>query len=562
MQEALGRAIQLSSAGRPEAALEEFDRALDEFGPCIELLYNRGVTFQRLGRHQEAILSFSQVTEATVRSAPVHFGMGVSYQALGDARKAIRAYDDAVRLFPGYPEALNNRGIVYQILRQWDEAIDSHRLAVEAEPSFAEAHNSLGAALHSAGRDEEALVAIDRAIALSPNFREAWNNRGVTLQGLGRYEEALASFDKALDIAPTVSGLTHRANCLADLGRLDEADREYSTALLHDDAYPMARFNRSLVALQRGDFETGWRDYEFRSLTAQGDPIPVNAASSWDGSVVKDKTIYVRSEQGAGDTIQFMRYLKFVKERCGKVVFECSRDVAPLAACCEGVDEIVVKQDSSHLLRAPAGSIEVFLLSLPHVFETTVDTIPALSKYISVWSNRRNIWRMRILQSREIKPGFRIAIVWAGAASHKNDRARSCRLDDFGPLADIEGVHLYSLQKGRPAQQLYRSGMGRKVIDLRFGLLDYGDTAAALENFDLVVSVDTSVAHLAGALGIPVWTVLPTSSDWRWMLDREDSPWYPTMRLFRQKSAGDWSEVFERVRAGVIELVKPVDENR
>ena len=538
MAASLAHALALSRAGQFAEALVEFDRAIDRFGPAIELLYNRGVMFQKLGHHKEALLTFSQITENTPRSAPVHFAIGVSNQKLGDTRKAIRAYDRAIELVPAYAEALNNRGIVLQTLGRWDEAIADHRAAVDAEPTFVDALNSLGAALHETRREEEALDALDKAIALQPNHREALSNRAICLQALGRYEEAFAEYEHAIDV-PLPAGAT----------------------LLDEPGYATARFNRSLLSLLHGDFEEGWRDYEYRSLSANGLVAPLNAFEAWDGTPQPDRIVYVRTEQGIGDAIQFLRYMPLVKERCAKVYLECPRSLAQLAAYAPGVDAVVIKPDAAKMLPAPEGSVEVYMLSLPAIFKTTVDSIPSSTEpYLKELFDYHCIWRPRIEQSPEYTDSLRVGIVWAGAASHRNDAARSCRFADFEPMVDIPGVQLYSLQKGPAATQLFQSWKGGKVIDLQYGLLDYCDTASAIQMMDMIITVDTSVAHLAGALGKTVWTLIPTNPDWRWLLDREDSPWYPSMRLFRQKTTGDWTEVMERVSDALTALTKPVEK--
>lgn len=554
-QAALDHAVALSNAGRIDEALAAFDRAIDRFGASIDLLYNRGVTFQRIGLHREAIQSFIQIGRP---SALVQFAVGISHQALGDFNKALRAYDRALELAPDHPQSLQNKGIIYQAQGRWDHAIEAHHAATVSSPTYADAFNSLGAALHGAGRDLEALEALDKALAISPNYTEALNNYGVSLQSLGRNDEALAYFDKAISASPaSPTGFTNRAVCLADSGRVDEARHDYDAAIGNDVDCAMARFNRSLIALQRGDFEAGWRDYEYRALNLIGDPIPVASVPTWDGSPLPNGTLYVRTEQGAGDTIQFLRYLPFAKDRCGKIILECPKSLVTLAKTMDSIDEIVEKPTAHQLLPTPAGAVDVFLLSLPRIFNTRVQTIPWSRRYLGVPNNYMDIWYPRITTDRKRSRRIRIAIAWAGSPDHKNDRNRSCRIDDFAPLADIPGIELFSIQKGQASKDLYRSDIAPKILDLSYGLFDYVDTAAVCLLVDLVITVDTSVAHLAGALGKPVWTLLPKEADWRWMTERGDSPWYPTMHLFRQKTAGDWSSVFDEVRAQLETALRP-----
>jgi len=240
---------------------------------------------------------------------------------------------------------------------------------------------------------------------------------------------------------------------------------------------------------------------------------------------------------------------------------ECPLSLATLAAFAPGCDAVVIKPEDGKMLPAPEGSVEVYMLSLPGIFNTRLDSIPSSTKpYLEELFDYKCIWRPRIEESPEYTESLRVGIVWAGAASHGNDAARSCRFADLAPLADIPGIQLYNLQKGPAAKQLFQNWQGGKVIDLQYGLLDYCDTASAIKMMDIIVTVDTSVAHLAGALGKTVWTLLPANPDWRWLLDRDDSPWYSSMRLFRQQTPGDWNGVVDRVSEALIALTKPVEK--
>lgn len=545
-------ALELAQSGRLPEALRCFEQAIDRFGPSTGLLYNRAVALQRAGRHDEALLSLNQIDEPADRMAAVYFAMGVNNQALMRYKEAVRAYDRATSSTPRYPEAHNNRGIALQMLGLWDEAIRSHRAAIADDPAFADAHNSLGAALIKVDKLDEALQELDKALSINPNHREALNNRGTTLHRLGRLDEAIMCLDKAVTIAPDyAAALTNRANCYSELGRADEASNDYDAALLVDPSYSMARFNRSLASLHRGDFKSGWSDYEYRSLTVCGEPIPICAQNGWNGTPKPNGEVYVRAEQGFGDTIQFIRFLPFVKQRCARVVLECQRDLVPLLKNAPGCDEIVERPAGNQMWATPSGADHVFLMSLPGIFGIDATNIPATVPYISPTQQYRQIWQHRVEYLSTCYPGMRIGIAWAGSRDHPNDRRRSCSISHFERLVMTPGVRLFSLQKGDARDQLEQSAFAYSVVDLSYGLLDFADTAAAIAAMDLVISVDSSVAHLAGALGKPTWLLLPHTSDWRWMESRTDSPWYPTVELFRQtdpEADDPWRDVFQCIQ--------------
>jgi hypothetical protein len=267
----------------------------------------------------------------------------------------------------------------------------------------------------------------------------------------------------------------------------------------------------------------------------------------WDGKSLNGKTILVHTEQGFGDSIQFVRYLPMVKAQGGRVIFECQQSLCRLLRSCNGIDEIIEKTSANKLSIQP--DVHVHLLDLPGIFGTTLNSIPTNIPYITPDPILVDQWASRL----NVDEGFRISIVWAGSPHHARDRNRSCSLADFANLAKVPGLPFYSLQKGYVSIKPDNPPMGIKIVNLDNELHDFADTAAVIANLDLVISVDTAVAHLTGAIGKPVWTLLPFAPDWRWLLKRNDSPWYPTMRLFRQNQPDDWTEVFEQVREKLID---------
>jgi hypothetical protein len=308
------------------------------------------------------------------------------------------------------------------------------------------------------------------------------------------------------------------------------------------------------VLLLTENFEQGWPEYEWR-LRTKNRLFPTLHQPVWDGTPLNGRSILVHAEQGLGDAIQFVRYLPMVRARGGHVIFKCQPDLFRLLRNCKGFDEIIEQIPASE--SAVQFDVHIFLLSLPGIFNTTLDTIPSEASYITANPNLVTQWQMRLGHNED----FKIGIVWAGSPKHKGDRKRSCSLADFAPLANIPGLVFYSLQKGPASTEACNPPENMKLINLENELNDFTDTAAVIANLDLVISVDTAVVHLAGAIGKTVWTLLPFAPDWRWLQNRDDSPWYPRpnglagragMRLFRQTRPDDWAGVFEQVKKALI----------
>jgi len=326
---------------------------------------------------------------------------------------------------------------------------------------------------------------------------------------------------------------------LQEKGQFDEAIQCYKKAIEIDPDYVDARWNMSLLNLLCGNFKEGWKGYEWR-WKLEGILVERNfSAPAWNGYDIKGRTILIYAEQGLGDTIQFVRYASLVADLGANVIVECQKELVSLVEKIRGIKQVIPYGNS-----LPEFDIHCSLLSLPLVFDTTLEDIPANIPYIYAGSPSVQKWRDKIDQTSS---HIRIGLVWAGDPAKKKDRDRSCSLRLFSSLAQFNDVIFYSLQKGEASNQAMNPPEGMNLIDYTEEFHDFSDTAAFIENLDLVISVDTAVAHLAGSLGKPVWTLLPFVPDWRWMLSREDSPWYPTMRLFRQPRIGDWGSVIDRV---------------
>ena len=421
-----------------------------------------------------------------------------------------------------------------------DEAAALYRaLSGTGNPFAVEARINLGAILDQGERHEEALLQYRDALSLRAGDPIALNNRGNTLMKLGRFPEAADSFRQALDRAP---------DCLeASIGLGTALQREGDAAgaiacfrdtLRREPACAEAHWNLALALLLAGEFREGWQEYQWRwrrdSFTS---PPRGFSQPCWDGSPLAGRRILVHGEQGLGDTIQFLRYLPLVAAAGGSVLAECqSASLLPLVQRVPGVGAVFTMGEP-----LPPFDLQVPLLSLPYLFGTTLENIPPQLPYLSAPPERIAAWRTRLAGS----DGFKVGIVWGGKPVP--DPFRSCTLEALARLGGIPGVILYSLQLGEAAAQAAAPPAGLELVDLTGEISDFGDTAALVSLLDLVISVDTSVAHLAGALGKPVWVLLPFCPDWRWLLDRDDSPWYPTARLFRQPGIGDWDSVIGQV---------------
>ena len=405
-------------------------------------------------------------------------------------------------------------------------------------PGLAEARNNLGVILQSQGRIDEAETCFRKALMLEPDYAEAHNNLGNALQDQGRFEEATSAYRQALHFRPGyVEALKHLGNALRALGRLSEAIACYDEGLRQAPDHVLLHMSRAMVWLQSGDFARGWPECEWR---LRGQDLPIHRLSQpvWDGSELGGRTILILAEQGLGDTIQFIRYAPLVARRGGRVVVTCARTLSRILATCPGVDRVIIAGDP-----LPEFACHAPVMSLPAILGTTLQTIPAEIPYLAADPSLVARWRDELDGIDE----FKIGVVWQGNPDHTRDRERSFRLDHLEPVARVPGVRLFSLQKTFGLNQIEAVSDRFSVTGLGHRLDDFVDTAAVMRNLDLVISADSSPAHLAGALGVPVWMPLPFISDWRWMTDRDDTPWYPTMRLFRQQRFGDWDSLFARL---------------
>ncbi len=541
----------LQARGKLDEAAASYQRALGVNPRYAQALIGFGNLLQVQGKPEEALSCYRRALEAEPDRSEAHNNLGNLLHALGRHAEAVESYRRALALRPGDPDVHANLGAAFHEGGRREEALAHLRQALAADPDHPDANANLGAALLDGGEWEEAATCCRRALAASPQHAHAHNNLGAALQRQGRLEEAMASYRRALTADPRhADAHTNLGAALHEAGRMDEALACYRRALEANPRYAEAHFNRALVLLSRGELEEGWRGYEWR-LDRRGHahlkrnfPRP-----AWDGSPLGGRTILLHAEQGLGDTLQFTRYVPLVARRGGRVALECQ---PRLKHFFEGRGEVAAVIGRGEPL--PEFDLHAPLLSLPRILGTTLKTIPSQAGYIAARADLAERWKAKLPPPG----GLRVGLCWQGNKNYPSDHARSIPLEKFRPLLEAPGASFVSLQKGYGEEQIARAGLAGRIADpsaeMDAGPDAFADTAAIIHNLDLVVTSDTAVAHLAGAMGKPVWTLLAFVPDWRWMLEREDSPWYPTMRLFRQRRPGDWEGVMARAKEALAGL--------
>ena len=410
-----------------------------------------------------------------------------------------------------------------------------YRRALSIDPNNPSALHLLGVVLHQNKRSAEGVLFIQRAIALAPQVPAFHNNLGEALRELDRCEEAIASYQRALKLKPAYpEALNNIGGEYGRLARMTEAIAALRQCIAIAPNDPDAHWNLAVALLLIGEWDEGWNEFEWR-LRRPESPGRIYPQPQWEGQPLAGKTLLLWWEQGFGDMVQFFRYVAVAKRYGGRVILDVQPALAPLLAA-QGIADAVCSANDP----LPPFDYHAALMSMPRIVKTSVQTVPGESPYIRADVDRSKYWAERLNQT-----GTRnIGLAWAGRPEHRNDRRRSIRPELLAPLNTVKNVTFVTIQP-RPAN--IPSPAGLPILDLGMELGDFADTAALISQLDLVISVDTSVAHLAGALGKPTWLLLPFSPDWRWLMRREDTPWYPTVKLFRQEKLGDWIEVVRRV---------------
>jgi len=531
----------LRAMGQPEAAEASYRHAIALMPGNADAHFNLGLLQSNTGRHIDALKSFDAAIGAAPGDADAHAGRGVALMALGRPRDALKCYDMAIQLRPESGRLFSNRAAAEAQLGLLSEARASHEKAVQLDPQDAEIHFNHGVFLSDRKEWTQAVQSYHAAVRLKPDYAEAHCNLGLSQQEMGQADFAISSYTRALEINPHLAiALNNRGNVLRSRKQFAEALRDYREALALKPDSTDTHYNIGQLALIQGDLELGWPEYEWREQIEAAKAFSRRLPQPrWSGeSSLHGKPIFLYAEQGLGDTIQFCRYASLVAARGAYVILEVQPALCELLADLDGVSELQVAGSP-----VPQADYQCSLMSLPGVFRTTLESIPCRVPYLQVDPNRSE----RFLKMLGPRKRPRVGLVWSGNPNHINDGARSMKLSQLIAHLPKEFEYFCLQNEIRDAdRETLRSGRGITIRELP--LNSFVDTAAIVKLLDLVISVDTSVAHLSGAMGQRTWILLPYLPDWRWMLDRTDSPWYPTATLYRQTAANNWDSVMSMVR--------------
>lgn len=530
--------------GRSELAAEHLAAAVQS--DASKAIYHATLARAQhaLGRVRAAVGNYRRAIDLEGDNADYHVNLGNALLSRKEATEAVGCYKRAIELDPQLAEAYTCLGAVLEHLGQLDEAVANHRQALALRPAYAKAHHNLGTALLKLDQPEEALEYFRAAAEAKPEWDAPQANLGVAHHLLGQDAEARQCFDRAIELAPRFADHhVNRATLLRDEGRPQDALDGFERALALDPKNVGAWYGRALVNLSLGRFSEGWAGFEHRIERHPSHTLDL-PEPRWDGLPLRDRTLLIHAEAGLGDTIQFVRLV----ERVGPGNVVLAVQPALIALLVESGFQNVVSREE-----LPKFDVQVPLLSLPRILQIELATIPREVPYLSVDSQRVARWRDALASYR----AFKVGVAWRDSSRHRLDRARAIPPVHLARLAEVPGVELISLDEERAGPSV-RDAMPCKIAfldDVDTGPDAFLDTAAVMKSLDLVITLDSALAHLAGALGVPVWVALGKSPDWRWLLDREDSPWYPTMRLFRQETQGDWPGVFDRMANALAEMV-------
>jgi tetratricopeptide (TPR) repeat protein len=546
----VGLAQALRLAGRLDEAVKAYDRALQLQPDAVDSWDALGELLQLKERPAEAALAYDHALQLAPDRVMTWYRLGEVLEAQGRREEAALAFDQVLKLKPDHAEAANKAGAVHFDAGRYDEAVARFDQSLATRPDQAGVLCLKGIALRRLRRYDEAEASGRRAHMLAPDDADIANSYGCILQNLGRHDEAIAVFDRAIAIRPqTAEFHNHRGTSLAELHRFEQAFASFDRAVALKPDLADAHWNAALFRLLTGDFARGWAAREWgRQCRAVGFVERAFDAPLWLADApLTDKTILLHSDEGLGDTVQFSRYAAVVAAQGARVVLEVDAVLQPLLSGLAGVAHCLARGIDA----MPSVDYHCPLSSLPLAFATRLDTIPAAPAYLPCPpTERRALWEQRLGPHDRL----RIGLVWSGNPAHLNDHHRSIPLATLAPLLDV-GARFVSLQKEvRPADKALLAERG-DILDLTADLRDFVDTAAVIDGLDLVITVDTSVAHLAGALGKPTWIMLPYTPDYRWLLGRDDSPWYPSVRLFRQDARRDYADVIARVRDALVRQV-------
>lgn len=542
--------------GDNSLALEQL-KAACAINPAVSAIHTALGNLQRdQGRFDAAVACYQTALQLDVHNADAYYNLGIAQQEFHQFEHAVDAYQHAVAYHPEHAEAWNNLGVVLKELGRLEEALACYTTVLELNPQHTFALFNLGVLAGDAERFEEAVDFYQYTLAVEPGHVATLFNLGIAYRSLGRLPEAIPCFEQAIALQPNhVHALQNLGATHFELGQLEAAEKYYQRALHIEPNQPEVRYNLALSALAQGDYVTGWPAFEWRwqgAETARRERRNFTQPQ-WNGEDLAGKTILLHAEQGLGDTLQFIRYVPLVTQKGARVVVECQK---PLVRLLQSMPAIIAAKAQ---VCAAGETLPHFdwhcpLMSLPHAFATQLDSVPAHMPYLTADAALVEHWRQRLASLSALKP-LKIGLVWAGNPRQYSlrlnliDQRRSLHLQQLAPLAACTNISWFSLQIGAAAQEINQPPAGLHLHDLTQEITDFADTAALVTNLDLIISVDTSVAHLAGALNKPVWLLSRFDACWRWLRERENSPWYPSMRIFRQPSPGAWTLVLDQVVA-------------
>jgi predicted O-linked N-acetylglucosamine transferase (SPINDLY family) len=513
-----------------------------------KVMFHLGTLNLNRNRSKKALEWYHRALKLAPDWAILHNNMGKALLAMDDSAGAAGHFEHACRLDPDLAEAWFNRAELHHRAGRWEMAVDNYQQAILRQPQMSAAYNNMGDALKHLKRLPQALEAYSRVVQLEPDLAEAHYNFGSACRLDEQYEKAIEHLVKAVQLRPSYADAWNNlALTYKNIGEMERALSYFNRALDIDPTLAVARWNRSFVHLLKGNWQQGWRDFEWRFDLPNWRSIYPHRITGprWDGSAAPDKTILVHDEQGLGDTFQFLRYLPLVRKKCRKVIFETRKHLVDLLAGSPGIDQIVVRSPKA----PPSVAYDCYipLMSLAGLFGSPQNNTLNTESYITASKVIVEEWKSALPRQ-----GTKVGIVWAGRPEHLNDANRSCTIDDLATLFQLKEINFIGLQKG-PAATQADSVERTNFMNIGDRLNNFADTAGVMANLDLVISVDTSAAHLAGAMGIPVWVMIPYIPDWRWMMHGQGTPWYSSMRLFRQQRPKDWQTV---VRAMFTKLEK------
>ena len=531
----------LSALGRATEAIEEYRRALEGATDSVEIYVNLGVTLQEAGRSAEAADILRSALRLGSPPARAYSALADACLNLGERGAAIDAYRNALAREPENATVNVSLGVALQREGRTDEAYAAYGEALRQDPKSALALTNLGALMVETNRLDEALTPLQQAVGIAPADAPARCNLGAALLRLGQVDEAQECLEAAVQMdGEYAAAWGNLGNVFQDKLRLEDVLGAHTRALSLEPENPELHWNRAMTLLLAGDLEAGFEEYEWRlkmpRIAARTLPSPV-----WQGEDPAGASILLVAEQGLGDTIQFARFAPALSKKGARVAIACARSLVTLFSTLDGVEHAAAADDP-----LPDHDYHLPLMSLPHRLGITSTTIPGDVPYLGVPSN--------VTAPPDHGKKRRIGITWCGNPEHPTDRQRSCGLGVLKPLFDRSDVEWVSLQFGSGVDAIDDEGLADVVADWSPFLDGFGDTAAAIEALDLVITIDSAAAHVAGALARPVWLMLKYAPDWRWTADGDTTPWYPTMRLFRQQQPGDWGDVVDRVSQGLDDL--------